>query len=60
MSGANYTSAFGAILDDEIAGALRSGMPLETIYIELQARQREIADALVRRHLEREEQRCAA
>ncbi len=55
---ATYTTAFGAILDDEIAGALRSGMPIESIYAELAARLREVQQAIVQRYREQEAARC--
>lgn len=59
MSG-QYTTAFGAIVDDEIAGALRAGMPIEAIYAELQYRVRELQQAIVRKHVFRQEAReCA-
>lgn len=45
-----YTTAFGAIIDQEIADALRSGMALELIYSELAARTRAIADQIVANH----------
>lgn len=52
-----YTTAFGAIVDQEIADALRSGMALELVYVELAARTRAVADQIVAnqtRHLVRE------
>ena len=55
----HYTTAFGASIDIEIAGALRAGMSLELIYCELAARTRAIADEIVSRQLAEEEHRCA-
>lgn len=49
----HYTTAFGAILDQEITDALRAGMRLELIYAEMAARTRAIADHLVANHLQR-------
>lgn len=54
----HYTSAFGAVLDDEIRGAIRAGMSLEALYCELTHRAREIADVIVSAHLQAEENRC--
>lgn len=54
-----YTTVFGAVLDDEIAGALRSGMKLEVIYCELAARTRAVADEIVAQHLRQEAEACA-
>lgn len=54
-----YTTVFGAVLDDEIAGALRAGMKLEAIYCELSARTRAIADEIVAQHLRQEAEACA-
>lgn len=54
MSG-KYTTAFGAIIDDEISGALRGGMQLESIYIELLERTRELQQAIVTKHTQRQE-----
>lgn len=55
-----YTTVFGAVLDDEIAGALRSGMAIELIYCELAARTRALADEIVAQHLRKEAEKCAA
>jgi len=55
-----YTTAFGAILDDEIAGALRSGMPIEQVYSELSARLREVQSAVVAKYTQREAEKCEA
>jgi hypothetical protein len=49
-----YTTAFGAIVDQEIADALRAGMALELIYAELSARTRAIADQIVANHTRRD------
>lgn len=53
-----FTTAFGASIDIEIAGALRSGMRLELIYCELAARARAIADEIVAQHLRQEAETC--
>ena len=53
-----YTTAFGAVIDDEIAGALRSGMPIEQVYAELAARIREVQSALVAKYAKREDDKC--
>lgn len=53
-----FTTVFGAVIDDEIAGALRSGMALELIYCELSARTRAIADEIVAKHLREEAETC--
>ena len=45
-----YTTAFGAIVDQEIADAMRAGMALELIYAELSARTRAVADQIVANH----------
>lgn len=49
-----YTTAFGAILDQEIADAMRAGMALELIYAELAARTRAVADQIVANHTRRD------
>jgi hypothetical protein len=49
-----YTTAFGAIIDQEISNALRAGMTLELIYAELVARTRAIADQIVANHTRRD------
>lgn len=49
-----YTTAFGAIVDQEIADALRAGMAIELIYAELAARTRAIADQIVANHTRRD------
>lgn len=46
----HHTTAFGAVLDEEIADAIRSGMALEAIYAELAARTRAVADQIVANH----------
>jgi len=46
----HYTTAFGAVLDEEIADAMRAGMALEAIYAELAARTRAVADQIVANH----------
>ena len=53
-----YTSAFGAILDDEISGAIRAGMPIERVYTELMDRVRMVQAAVVEKHQQREQVRC--
>ncbi len=53
-----YTTAFGASIDIEIEGAMRSGMALELIYCELSARTRAIADEIVAKHLRQEAETC--
>lgn len=53
-----FTTVFGAVIGDEIAGALRSGMALELIYCELSARTRAIADEIVAKHLREEAETC--
>ena len=55
-----FTTVFGAVLDDEIAGALRAGMTLELIYCELSARTRAVADQIVANHLRKESETCFA
>ena len=55
----HYTTAFGASIDIEIDGALRSGMRLELVYCELAARARAIADQIVANHLREEAEACA-
>jgi hypothetical protein len=56
----HYTTAFGASIDIEIAGALRAGMSLELIYCELSARTSAVANEIVSRKLAEEDRRCAA
>jgi hypothetical protein len=56
----NYTSAFGACIDDEISSALASGMSLELLYVEMANRTREIGNALAAKHMQRELDKCAA
>lgn len=53
-----FTTSFGAMIDDEIAKALRSGIALELIYCELAARTRAIADEIVAKHLHLEDETC--
>ena len=53
-----YTSVFGAILDQEIADALKCGMSLEAIYAELAPRTRAVAEQLIRIHTAKEEVLC--
>lgn len=55
-----YTTVFGASIDEEIAGALRAGMPLELIYCELAARARAVADEIVNRRIAKEDRQCGA
>lgn len=45
-----YTTAFGAVIDQEIADALRAGMSLEHVYTELAARARAVAELIVDKH----------
>lgn len=45
-----FTTAFGALLDQEIADALRAGMALELIYVELLERTRAVSDQIVANH----------
>lgn len=54
----HYTSAFGAVLDDEIRGAIRAGMSLEALYCELSQRTREIGNVIAAAYLQAEERKC--
>jgi len=45
----HYITAFGATLDLEMASAIRAGMSLEAIYLEMSERTRELAEAIVSR-----------
>jgi len=60
MNRSPYTTAFGAVLDQEIADAIRAGMSLDTIAAELITRCREVALAACVANHRTQEAKCYA